>query len=429
MVRQGGRDCAAAISRIMRNAWSSIRHLSKARRSVSSNPGHAPHGPPSNKALYRVLARQPLSIELQAAGSLDDLSIQGTSCRLAISPEFNDKASQREKGGTILAIEFERDIEEDMIVVAREGFELIEDFLAAITVVTGSPFGPSVLSQVAKLTDDEERNCEFIQFLPLPWKQWHEPISKPTIALAKHLLAHWDGLENGHRLRRGARYYRDAAGNPDDVAAFQDAYIGLETLEPPLAKAFGLTPGTEEFKGKCAECGAEFVRKKTTLVGVRAFVLESFDPKTAHDGRSTDWKLMNGLRNDLMHGLVDEKSLADRPYQSFIATMHHLHNAIAVLSHANELVREHYRLPRGGKLYVLAGAYSVKEWPPLNTWRDIVETSEFRWVPHNKHGFVPEISFRNSIENLALGIAFLDGPLSFATMQDLRNSSVETGLR
>jgi hypothetical protein len=155
---------------------------------------------------------------------------------------------------------------------ARVGYELVEDFLSAITVVSGATFGPSQLLQVARLDEAEGQNRKFVIFIPLPLKHWDETISDDQLKSVRGLLAHWDGLESGHRLRRAARLYRTAAGNPDEITAFQEVYIGLEVLEKPLASMAGFAKhGTEQVKGKCV-CKCEFTYNKRTLVGVRAFV-------------------------------------------------------------------------------------------------------------------------------------------------------------
>jgi len=80
-------------------------------------------------------------------------------------------------------------------------------------------------------------------------------------------------------------------------------------MEPPLAKLAGRTPSAEEVSGSCEKCGNEYVRKKTTLVRVRAFVHGDVVLENADDGRKSDWKLLNTLRNQLMHGLIDEDDL------------------------------------------------------------------------------------------------------------------------
>lgn len=252
----------------------------------SSEPRRRRH---LDKATYRILARQPLSIEIGLGSCIEGLSIQGVECRIAIRPVHVEEVHQRELGGSFLVVEFERERDADLLVAARAGFELIEDFLSAITVVSGSTFSPSMLVQVARLTSAKEKNCEFLQFPRLPAHQWHEVISESMLRSARSLLAHWDGLESGKRLRRAARRYRDAAGTLDDIAAFQQAYVGLEAMEPPLAKMAGLTPSTEEVKGSCQHCGGQFTRKRTSLVGVRAFILGDFDTGKVGGQRKADW--------------------------------------------------------------------------------------------------------------------------------------------
>lgn len=380
----------------------------------------------AKKATYRVLARQPLSVEIGPDSLIEPLSIQGVACRISIRPAHTEQARQHELGGSLLAVEFEGEQDADLMDVVRDGYELIEDFLSAIAVVSDVTFRPSIIRQVARLGNAKNSNCEFLQFLELPANHWHQPISGQMIGMARHLLAHWDGLENGKRLRRAARRYRDATGTFDDVAAFQEAYIGLEAMEPPLATMAGLTPGTEEIKGACEHCGEQFTRKRTSLVGVRAFVLDDIDANNADEQRKADWKLVNKLRNDLMHGLVDEVALKRRPHDALIASMHHLHNAISICSHAPQLACEKYQLARGGPQFVLAGSYTVSSWPELTQWTEVVETSSFQWVPHTTYGHVPEINIHNSgLDDLKIGFGKLANPISFATLKDLQATRVE----
>lgn len=80
--------------------------------------------------------------------------------------------------------------------------------------------------------------------------------------------------------------------------------------------------GTEQVKGKCENCGHEFTRNKTTLVGVLAFVHNSVDPDLADADRKADWKLLNKLRNGLTHGLVDESELGEKSHRGLTAAMH-----------------------------------------------------------------------------------------------------------
>lgn len=80
--------------------------------------------------------------------------------------------------------------------------------------------------------------------------------------------------------------------------------------------------GTEQIKGSCEKRGHEYVRNRTTLVGVRAFVNGAVDTEKADPDRKADWKLLNKLRNDLTHGLVDENDLGERPQRGLTAAMH-----------------------------------------------------------------------------------------------------------
>src|ERR1700759_4401886 len=110
---------------------------------------------------FRVLAQQPLSLDV-GSGGIHELDIQGVSCRIAVKPAHSDLAKRKELGGTALAIEFLSDPDLDLFEVARPGCELIEDFLSAITVVSGTTFGPSGLLQVARLDEADGQNCEFM---------------------------------------------------------------------------------------------------------------------------------------------------------------------------------------------------------------------------------------------------------------------------
>ncbi len=78
-------------------------------------------------ATFRVLVKQALSIDVSKT---EDLDIQGVPCRIAIRPAHNDLATQRKLGGATLAVEFRKAADYDLIAAARDGFELIEDFLS-----------------------------------------------------------------------------------------------------------------------------------------------------------------------------------------------------------------------------------------------------------------------------------------------------------
>ena len=376
-------------------------------------------------ATFRVLAYQPLSVGIEPQ-DLGAFSIQRTSCRIAVRARHDGRPAQLASGGSDIAIEFQGDSHEDLIAAARRGLALIEDFLSAISVVSGVTFANSELIQVACTGGHRADSCEFLIFKELPLNHWAPPITGANIATARDLLAHWDGLTDGHRLRRAALQYREAIGNRDDSSAFQEAYIGLETMEPPLARMANLTPGTEEVKGACDACGVEFTRKRTTLVGVRAFVLAELDPKCAEAGRTADWKLINGLRNDLMHGLADSTKVGRRAHGGLLACMAHLHHAICTASHAHELVTDKFHLARGGPTYVLSGIYAAATWPILENWGPLILTGQFSWVQHERFGFVPQLALiSNGLSDLQMAVMKLAEPLSFATIDSLRHVNIE----
>lgn len=389
----------------------------KSKADVSAAAGRSGAAP--QLSTYRVLAFQPLSVNL--APQTIDLKIEDVPCKVSIRAAQPELSLQLQEGGSLLAIEFADKGDEDLFVAARKGLSMLESFLSALAIVVGSTFRASELLQVAQLESTQEAQCEFLILKKLPVLHWGKPISGADIGKVKHLLAHWDGLDDGHRLRRAALQYREAIGTADDASAFQEAYMGLEAMEPPLAKAIGLTPGTEEVKGKCEACGHEFTRKRTTLVGVRAFVLDAPDVGQAEPERAKDWKLINKLRTDLVHGLIDQDALGDRPHRALLAAMHHLHAAICLMSHAKELVTDKFLLARGGPTYLIWGTYTAASWAPLHEWGEALEFSEFSWVPHEQYGHVPQISFKNEgLKDLELVLAQLAHPLAFATMGSIK---------
>lgn len=378
-------------------------------------------------ATFRVLVKQALSID--ASKSVEDLDIQGVRCRIAIRPAHGDLATQRKLGGATLAVEFRKPADYDLIAAARDGFELIEDFLSAITVVSGTTFAPSEIVQVAMLDYDGSGDCHFVQFMPLSVRHWHEQITDDKLTSARKLLAHWDGLDNGHRLRRAARRYRFAAGTMDDVSAFLEAYTGLEAMEKPLAIAMGLMPGAEEKQASCSNCGHQYTYKRTALVGVRALVHRTTDPEKADKEHVADWKLINSLRNDVTHGLVDDSELKDRPLDALIATMHYLHDAICTCSHCPELSSAKYTLARGPAEFVLVGRYSTSEWPALEDWLQILRNPVYEWVSHPAHpDLVPELHFEmKGLENLGVWPGRLRKTFAVASTKDIEPQNFEHG--
>ncbi|MEY9418411.1 hypothetical protein ABIF69_004853 [Bradyrhizobium japonicum] len=375
-------------------------------------------------ATFRVLVKQALSIDVSKT---EDLDIQGVRCRIVIRPAHNDLATQRKFGGATLAVEFRKAADYDLIAAARDGFELIEDFLSAITVVSGTTFAPSEIIQVAKLRDGGKGDCDFVQFLPLAVRHWHEEITDDKLNSARKLLAHWDGLESGRRLRRAARRYRFAAGTMDDVSAFLEAYTGLEAMEKPLAIAAGLSPGSEDKQAICPKCGHEYSYKRTALVGVRALVHRTIDPAQADEDHLADWKLMNSLRNQVTHSLVDDHQLKDRPLNALIATMHYLHDAICTCSHCPAISSTKYTLARGPVDFVLVGHYVTSEWPVLEEWSQILKNPVYEWVRHPDYtDLIPELHFEvKGLGSVGVWPGRLKKAFAVASMKDIDRQNFE----
>lgn len=142
--------------------------------------------------------------------------------------------------------------------------------------------------------------------------------------------------------------------------------------------------------------------------------------------RAADWKLMNNLRNDLMHGLVNPEVLGDRPYKAMLATMAHLHTSLCLHLHIPSLIENPYRLARASTTYLLCGTYAKPAWPALHEWGELFEFEPFAWVTHEQYGWVPELHFRNNGLQIEGGfIARLTAPFSNATNESLEPQRFE----
>jgi hypothetical protein len=229
-------------------------------------------------------------------------------------------------------------------------------------------------------------------------------------------------------LRRAAGLYRRSLQEDDDVSSFQEAYMGLEALEPPLAEQIGVSSGSEEAKGKCGSCGAEFVRRRTVLNGVRAYIRGAKHPDAALSAqREKEWKQINALRHDLFHSLADFEKLRSEARAVVAAAAHYLHDAICCLSHAHNLEAPTYRLPKGVKRLVLKGAVEPGIHDALEECRPILTLKELGWDPHPKHGFVPRANLVHDRGNADIGGNFfwVTAPLDAATESDLEPAEYE----
>jgi len=198
----------------------------------------------------------------------------------------------------------------------------------------------------------------------------------------------------GGRLRRAAGLYRRALQEQqtDDLSAFQYGYMGLEALEPALAEQMGVSSGVEETKGKCRACGAEFIRRKTMLAGVRAYIMGNNHPSTAGSHRETEWKGINDLRQNQFHSLRDPEDLYADARAVVPAAAHFLHDAICCLSHAHDLEEPTFWLERGARI-LLRGDSEPAIDDPLEECRPVAGFREVRWTVDREFGYVPEVRF------------------------------------
>jgi hypothetical protein len=323
-------------------------------------------------------------------------------------------------------LEFEA-TETDMVRAASLGRRLIEDVLVGLAVVTGVPFGEVTFVHLVDISLDDA--TPFLFLLAPRYLHSDKPINDADIAHLQSMLVHWDHLPKGGRLRRAARLYRRCIEEHDDVSSFQEAYMGFEALEPPLAEQIGVSPGSEEVKGKCDSCGAEFTRRRTVLNGVRAYIrgVQHPEPASASAQREQKWKKINALRHDLFHSLEDFESLRTAARGVVAAAAHYLHDAICCLSHAHSLETPHYVLPKGAKQLLFIGAVEPGIADAIEECRPIVTLKELRWDLHPQHGFVPLANVVHDRAGAEIGGNFfwIAASLDVASESDLHPADFE----
>lgn len=347
------------------------------------------HAIPSGHSAFRLLAWQPLSLALEDARPFN-VALQQITCRLALRPAQKDDLAQRSRGGSFIGIDFHLPTTTDLLVAVHKGVELLEDFLSAVTLVEGATLRAIEPIQMARAGQPPSRKYTFVGFFPLLYNHWDKPISLATINHVRRPVAHWDGLDTGTRLRRAARHFRQAMGTPDDLTAFQYAYMGLEALEKPLAQTMNVPPGVEESQGACVNCGATYTRRRTALAGVRAYVHGDVHPATVSAQRKKEWKELSSLRQDLFHGLDDAPALEHRAQDILPAAMHYLHDAICCQSHVHDLESPGFRLVRRTRQVIMIGDFTTDDLGPLEKWAPVLATQEMQWVRHDRHRFVPQ---------------------------------------
>lgn len=353
-----------------------------------------------------------------------ELSIQGIPCTFALRPVHTDETKQRTHGGTFIAVDFSLTEGTDLLIAIKQGLDIVDDFFAGLSVIEGATFRDVEPIEIVRCDDATSQEYTLVHFLNLSMHHWERPISQSVIDDVRGLLAHWDGLDSGKRLRRAAKQYHKAISAENNLAAFQHAYMGLEALEKPLANAADTPPGVEVMKGKCENCGAEYSRKRTLLAGVRAYVLGDIHNETATLERSQEWKDINGLRQKLFHSLDDITDLEQESLRVVSASMHYLHDAICCLSHAHDLESVEFKLARGMRNIILVGKFNSEDLGPLEQCRPIIDSEGSCWVEHSKHGFVPEFNITVT-KNLEAQFFWLNEPLGSQTEKDLVKANWE----
>jgi hypothetical protein len=297
-----------------------------------------------------------------------------------------------------------------------------------VSLVEGITLEEAVPIQTVRIDPTSHKKYEAVLFIDPTLQYWPEPISDKTLKTVQGLILQWDGLDCGNRLRRSARHYRKALGSNSDLATFQHAYMGLETLEKPLAETMNMTPGVEEAEGTCENCDAKYVKRRTALVGVRAYVRGDKHSETSSPERRQEWKRINDLRHNLFHSLDDSNNLEQEANDIGPASIHYLHDAICCLSHAHDLESQGFKVVRKMRRPVLMARVTDSEIGPLKEWKPLMQVRYFRWVSDPCHGYVPEIGINNESHGNVEGAFFwIDGPLSEASEDKLEPMKVEAG--
>jgi hypothetical protein len=349
-----------------------------------------------------------------------ELSIQNIKVRLALWPAHSDKALQLTQGGTLIVIEFSTGKTTDLFPATQIGLDLIEDFLAAVSLIEGATFRDVVPIQIMNIDQTDLQEYIFMHFLNLSMNHWHKTISKKTFQDVQGILAHWDGLESGKRLRRAARQFQKAIGTDDGLIAFQNAYMGLEAIEKPLADIMKIPPGVEEVEGHCEKCGEKYIRKRTVLAGVRAYVAGAIHPEDFDPEKKREWKEINDFRHKIFHSLQDNKKLELKVRSVLPAVMHHLHDAVCCLSHSHDLESTTFKLVRGMARLVFIGKFEAVELEPLEKCRPLLDAEQGCWVPHPQYGFVPRFKIQNpGLDNFGGIFCWLNESLKNATKENL----------
>jgi hypothetical protein len=336
---------------------------------------------------FRITVHQPLSFMLEEQ-NVFQLNVGKQACRFFISPNHDDASKQRLLGGTTIHAEFSLAKVADLIQGLSAGLQLVEDFLTGLSVVADIPFEASRPVQIVDTT--YPKKSRFVLFVDSEHKHWPTVVTPGNVMSVSGVIAHWDGLPKGYRIRRAARLYRQALGNPDEIGAFQAAYMGLESLEPVLAEMLNVPNGVEVVPGKCTNCGFKYTRNRTVLNAVRAYILGKAHDQPATPERDKEWKGLNSTRQDVFHSLKDLVEVKKAASEILPAMMHHLHDAICCLTHHHELEQQEYRLPRPAPLLALMGGCPIEAMPTLDKWSVLCQVKVSKWENYEEYGYVPQ---------------------------------------
>jgi hypothetical protein len=379
---------------------------------------------PGGLRRYRILSKQSLSAALAKPVPFY-VKVGEYNCHVFFKPIYEDPSRQRVLGGSVIHLEYEAN-ETDMLRAASLGIRLTEDVLAGLAVITGMPFGGVSFVQLMDVTIAS--STPFLLSITPPHLHADEPITELQLSNLRQMLAHWDVLPRGARLRRAAGLYRLGLQQNEDLDVFQYVYIGLEALEPALAEQLSVNSGFEETKGKCENCGAEFVRRRTVLNGVRAYIKGQQHPETLSPERNAEWHRINDLRHKQFHGLADPQNLRSDARDVVPAAVHSLHDAICCLSHAHTLESNEFRLVRGSRRMVSVGTAEPGIEDALEDCRPVVELSDVGWDAHPAYGFVPRFNFLHDRTGVSIksGFFWLSAPMQLASESDLERATFES---
>jgi hypothetical protein len=374
---------------------------------------------------YRVLSEQGHSVILERQTAFR-VRVGEYQCSVFFRPSNADPSRQRILGGTIIHLEFESK-ERDIVRAASLGVQLTEDVLAGLALITGVHFGGVKFIQLVDATLADQ--TPFLLSLTPHHRHTDEQITSSDLTQLQGVLAHCDYLPNGGRLRRAAALYRRGIQQEDDVSAFQFFFMGLEALEPALAEQLGVNSGFEEITGKCVKCGAEYLRRRTVLNAVRAYIRGAQHSQASIPQREAEWKAINTLRHNQFHSLEDLEKLQSDARDIVPAAAHFLHDSLCCLSHAHSLESPTFKMLKGAKQLLLKGTAEPGIDDTLEKCRTVVDLGELGWDAHPDYGFVPRMNILHRRPGVEIGgyLFWLRLPLQLASENDLDPARFEPG--